>query len=136
MAKVPRVGIGTIIRYKNKVLLLKRRGAHGDGTWAFIGGHLEFNETPEEGAIRETFEEIGIKIKNPRAVAFTNDFFPKEKKHYITLYVIADFKGDKITIKESEKIEAVEWFEWDKFPSPLFIPLKNLRKKNFNPFKL
>jgi 8-oxo-dGTP diphosphatase len=136
MAKIPRVGIGTIIMHNNKVLLLKRKGSHGSGTWAFIGGHLEFKETPEEGAAREAFEEIGIKIKNPRAVAFTNDFFPKEKKHYITLYVIADFKGDKITIKEPEKIEAVEWFSWNKFPSPLFVPLKNLRKENFNPFKL
>ena len=79
MTKIPRVGIGTIIRYKNKVLLLKRRGAHGDGTWAFIGGHLEFNETPEEGAIRETFEEIGIKIKTRVQLPSQTTFFPRKK---------------------------------------------------------
>jgi 8-oxo-dGTP diphosphatase len=136
MANTPKVGVGTIIRNKNKVLLLKRKNSHGEGTWAFIGGHLEFNETPEECARREVLEEINIRINNPLATTFTNDIFPKEKKHYVTIFVVADHSGDKIRINEPDKIEAVKWFEWGKFPSPLFIPLKNLLKKNFNPFEL
>lgn len=135
MENLPKVGIGTIITKGKKVLLLKRKGSHGEGTWAFVGGHLEFGETPEACAKREVFEEIGIKIKNPKAVAFTNDLFPKENKHYITIYVLADCGSEKIKIKEPEKIEALEWFSWGKFPSPLFTPLINLRKTNFNPFK-
>jgi 8-oxo-dGTP diphosphatase len=49
-AKFPRVGVGVIIIKNNKVLLLKRKASHGIGTWAFVGGHLEFNETLEECA--------------------------------------------------------------------------------------
>ena len=30
--------------------------------WLPPGGHLEYNELPPEGAIRETFEETGLKI--------------------------------------------------------------------------
>ena len=71
MTKFPKVGVGTIIKSKDKVLLLKRKNAHGDGTWAFIGGHLEFNESPEECARREVLEEINIRIKNPFAAIFT-----------------------------------------------------------------
>ncbi|KKQ98201.1 MAG: hypothetical protein UT24_C0014G0015 [Candidatus Woesebacteria bacterium GW2011_GWB1_39_12] len=136
MTKFPKVGVGTIIKSKDKVLLLKRKNAHGDGTWAFIGGHLEFNESPEECARREVLEEINIRIKNPFAAIFTNDIFPKEKKHYITIFVVADYSGDKIKINETENIERVEWYKWGELPSPLFIPLKNLLKKNFNPFNL
>jgi 8-oxo-dGTP diphosphatase len=134
MDRIPRVGVGVIIKNGDKVLLLKRKGSHGDGTWAFIGGHLEFGETPEECAFRETLEEIGIKIKNPKAITFTNDFFPTEDKHYITLYVVADYAGDKVEIKEPNKITSVAWFEWNKFPENLFISSKNLVETGFNPF--
>ena len=44
MKKFPRVGIGVIIRKDNKILLGKRKNAHGEGSWCFPGGHLEFNE--------------------------------------------------------------------------------------------
>ena len=136
MPKVPRIGVGVIIRKGTKVLLLKRKGSHGDGSWAFIGGNLEFNESPEQCAIREVLEEIGITIRNPRAATFTNDLFPLERKHYITIYVVTEYSGEPIAIKEPHKIESVEWFEWNQLPSPLFIPLQNLLKTNFNPFKL
>ncbi|OWK42185.1 DUF2213 domain-containing protein [Fimbriiglobus ruber] len=43
------------------VLLLKRAGKeHEDGTWAFPGGKLEGDETPEQAARRESEEETGI----------------------------------------------------------------------------
>lgn len=37
--------------------------------WTFPGGIIEGHETPKEGAIRETFEEVGILI-DPRKVEF------------------------------------------------------------------
>lgn len=133
MQNIPRVGVGVIILDGKKVLLLKRKNAHGDGTWAFIGGHLEFGESPEECAKREVSEEIGLKIKNPKAVAFTNDLFPKENKHYITIFVITKFDGSKFTIKEPDKIEALEWFTWGKLPKTLFTPVANLLNTGFDP---
>ena len=32
--------------------------------WAFFGGGIKNNETPEDAVRRETFEELGYKIKN------------------------------------------------------------------------
>lgn len=34
-----------------------------------------------------------------------------------------------------QKAERWDWFEWDKLPEPRFVPLQNLLKQNFNPFK-
>ena len=31
----PKVGVGVIVRKDGKILLGKRRNAHGDGTWSF-----------------------------------------------------------------------------------------------------
>ena len=38
--KRPGVGIATIVRNGNKVLLHKRKGKHAPNTWAFAGAHL------------------------------------------------------------------------------------------------
>ncbi|MFH1749531.1 MAG: NUDIX domain-containing protein [bacterium] len=85
--KRPKVGLGVIILKDNKVLLGKRKGAHGEGDWSFPGGHLEFNEKLENCSIREVEEETGIRIRNIKPGSFTNDIFEMEKKHYITLFI-------------------------------------------------
>jgi len=131
----PKIGVGVIVIKDGKVLLGKRKNAHGDGSWSFPGGHLEFNEEVEDCAIRETKEEAGISIKNIRNGFYTNDIFEKEKKHYITLFVIADYDSGNVNIKEPEKCERWEWFYWGKLPKPLFLPIENLLKQRFDPFK-
>ena len=46
--KIPRVGVGVIVQRDGRILLGKRLGAHGEGTWALPGGHLEFGESVAE----------------------------------------------------------------------------------------
>ena len=130
----PKVGIGVIVKSGNKVLLGKRKSSHGDGDWGFPGGHLEFGETPEECAEREVEEEAGLILKNFTRVVYTNDVFEKENKHYITLYIASDLDRGEPEIKEPEKCEKWEWFEWSKLPKPLFLPIENLLRDGFNPF--
>ena len=132
----PKVGIGVIIIKDQKILLGKRKNSHGEGAWCCPGGHLEFGETWEQCAIRETMEETGIKIKNIRFGTTTNDIFEKEQKHYITICMIADFESGEVKVMEPEKCEQWEWFEWDNLPNPLFLPTINQLKANFNPFKI
>ncbi len=60
----PKVGIGVMILKDGKVLLGKRKGSHGAGQYAFPGGHLEYMESFEDCARRETREECGIEIQN------------------------------------------------------------------------
>ena len=129
----PKVGVGVIIVRDGKVLLGKRKGAHGAGSWSFPGGHLEFNESLEECAIRETAEETGVTIKNVKKLTFTNDIFEAEGKHYITCYMKADLDSGEVKIMEPNKCEEWAWFEWNKLPQPLFVPIQNLIKENINP---
>ena len=44
------------------VVLLRRGFEPGRGLWAQPGGFLEVDETPTEGAIRETLEETGLVV--------------------------------------------------------------------------
>lgn len=129
----PKVGVAVIVIKDSKVLLGKRKGSHGEGSWAFPGGHLEFGESLEDCAMREVFEETGISIKDIRQGTFTNDIFETEGKHYITLLMAAKYDSGEVQLLEPEKCEKWDWFEWDKLPNPKFIPLENLLKQGFNP---
>jgi 8-oxo-dGTP diphosphatase len=129
----PRVGLGVCIIKDSKVLLGQRLNAHGDGSWCFPGGHLEFGETWEECAIREVTEETGLTIKNPVFVTCTNDIFEEENKHYITLYLKAAWISGEPQVLEPEKMVKWQWFNWEKLPSPLFIPMQHLVETGFKP---
>ena len=129
----PRVGVAVIIEEQGRVLLIQRKGAHGAGSWSTPGGHLEFGESPEECAIRETQEEVGIEIGNVSFVTVTNDIFKESGKHYITLWMQADHLSGKPRIAAEFEVAEVGWFNWESLPSPLFIPLENLINQNSYP---
>jgi 8-oxo-dGTP diphosphatase len=124
----PKVGVGIAVLQDDHVLLGKRRGAHGEGTWAFPGGHLEFGETVEECMRRELLEEVNLEPVSFRLGPWTNDRIDQDK-HYVTLFVFVDqFKGD-LKLMEPHKCEGWEWFKWNHLPTPLFVPILSLMKQ-------
>ena len=131
MNKRPLIGIAVIVTKDNRVLLGKRKNTHGAGTWAFPGGHLEYKESIEACAVREVFEETGLSIKNLRFGPFTNDIFTAEKKHYVTLFVIAEHDSGEPEVKEPHKCEEWKWSEWPPKLQPCFLPINNLLRQNF-----
>lgn len=131
----PKVGLGVIVMRDDKVLLGKRKNSHGDGTWNFPGGHLEMNESISNCAIRETKEETGLDISNLQYGPYTNDIFKSEGKHYITVFVLAHSETGEPKVMEPEKCEEWKWFKWSKLPEPRFLPIVNLLKDDFSPFR-
>lgn len=129
--KRPKVGVGVIIVKDGKVLLGKRRGSHGAGGWSFPGGHLEFKESVEDCAKRETLEETGLLLETFIVGPYTNDYFEKEDKHYITLFMIAKIDSGEPKNLEPEKCEGWEWFDWNNLPDELFGPVERLKATGF-----
>lgn len=115
---------------------MKRRNSHGDGTWSNPGGHLEYGETPEECAIRETQEETGVTIADVTFRAITNDLFEAQGKHYITIWMEGRYVSGEPTINSQREMSEVGWFSWNALPQPLFLPLENLLAgRSFPPVK-
>ena len=136
----PAVGVAVIIVQSGKVLLGKRLNAHGAGTWAFPGGHLEGGESIAACAKREVLEETGMAVSQVRPLAFTNDIFEAEGKHYITLFVSARINADRPDktrpeVREPHKCEKWEWFDWGSLPRPRFLSLENFLGLQINPTK-
>lgn len=125
----PRVGVGVFVWKDGKFLMGKRRGSHGHDTWSLPGGHLELGESWEEAAKREVLEETGLIINNVRFLAATNDIFPADNKHYVTVWVYSDWKSGQPKLMEPDKYVDQEWRTFQTLPTPLFEPCwKNLRK--------
>lgn len=129
----PGVGVAVIIRDSDRVLLGLRTAGHGSGTWQFPGGHLEFGESIEGCALREAREETGLELINPQLGPYTNDIFSAEGRHYVTLFVLADYAGGVPAVCEPDKCARWEWFGWDALPEPLFLPVANLRRLSYRP---
>jgi 8-oxo-dGTP diphosphatase len=118
----PQVGIGGIILKDNKVLMAKRRGKFGNGTWGTFGGHLEFGESFEKCVKREAKEELGIEIGIKKLISLSN--LIDNEHHYVDMVFLVELiKGDP-KILEPEKHEDLEWFDIDNLPSPLFISIE------------
>ena len=121
----PKVGVGVFVRKEGKILVGKRKGSHGAGTWALPGGHLEGGESFEECCKREILEETGLIIKNISPVVFTNDVFQDEGFHYVTLFFTSDYESGELVVGEPHECEEWRWVSLSHIPRPIFLPLSN-----------
>jgi ADP-ribose pyrophosphatase YjhB (NUDIX family) len=58
----PKLVAGCLVIDAGRVLLLRRGNEPRIGTWTFPGGYVDLGETPAQGALRETFEEVGMRV--------------------------------------------------------------------------
>ena len=156
----PKVGVGVLITSGSCVLLGKRIGAAGSGTWAPPGGHLEFGESWDECARREVFEETGLSVDNVRVGTALNVVDEPTGYHYVSVFMVAEAPPDAEVSRsvarnpgsicilthsgpmsgqpvnaEPNKCEGWHWCEWSDLPSPLFKTLEQLRAIGFDPFR-
>ncbi|MFA6252241.1 MAG: NUDIX domain-containing protein [Candidatus Paceibacterota bacterium] len=115
----PKVGVGVLILKEGKILFGKRKGSHGEGEYAFPGGHLEYMESFEDCAKREVMEECGINIKDVR-FQFLANVITYAPKHYVHIGVIAQWESGEAEVLEMEKSESWNWYPLEELPSPMF----------------
>lgn len=125
-APVPKIGVACLIVRDGKVLLMRRRGSHGEGTWCPPGGHLDHGESLAECAAREAAEETGLAVTDLRFVGVTEDLFPESDKHYVTIWMAADAPDGSPIVAAPTEMDRVDWFDPAALPRPLFLSLENL----------
>lgn len=63
MNELPRHSVsvtGVVVREDGLILAIKRAD---DGRWVPPGGVLELHESPQDGVVREVYEETGVKVR-------------------------------------------------------------------------
>lgn len=114
----PKVGVGVMITRGDKILLGKRKGAHGEATYGWAGGHVEFGETLEETARREVFEETGLEVIDLEIICVNNII--EYNKHYVDVEFRASVKPGEPEVREPDKLESWGWYSLEELPNPLF----------------
>jgi 8-oxo-dGTP diphosphatase len=125
-AQTVRVGVACFVLRGHAVLVLRRDGAHQPGTYGLPGGKMEWGESAEQTAYRETREETGLVIGNPRRLGFTSDYMPDDNLHYVTLFMQGQYQGGEPQVLEPAKCPWVGWVQLSGLQDlPLFSPLAN-----------
>lgn len=108
---------------KDKVLLRKHDKYK---FWLSVGGHIELEEDPNQAAIREVKEEVGLDIKLMGKVAviketedgyrelipprFLNRHRINDAHEHIALTYFATSNNDRVIASDKEKSEECRWF--------------------------
>jgi len=58
----PKAGVILFDFKKKKILIVKNKNSEGTGKWSLPKGHVEENESREDCAMRELYEETGLKL--------------------------------------------------------------------------
>ena len=88
----------TTLNIRVAVLVRTKRGIivenHASGYSFLLGGRVQVNETSEDAARREVFEEIGVEVKNLRMKAVVENFFKQGSRHIHEICLV--YSADEI----------------------------------------
>jgi 8-oxo-dGTP diphosphatase len=90
-----------------RLLMVQRRFRHGAPEWAGPSGNVETGETPEETAVREVREEVGLTVEVTRRLG--DRVHPATGRHLI--YFSCRIVAGEAAVVDDEEITAVEWCE-------------------------
>ncbi|GAA3613136.1 NUDIX hydrolase [Kineosporia mesophila] len=129
----PLVGVSAVVVRDGAVLLGRRLGAHGEGTWSFPGGKVDPGENPGVTAARELAEETGLRAVRVSPILWTSDVFADAGLHYITLHHLVEAEGEPQVMEPEKAQEWVWWPDAEHLPSPMFGPAQALWATGWRP---
>lgn len=107
----PRVVASIVVANGGRVVLQRRAVEPRAGYWTFPGGFLEFGETAEDGAARETLEEVGLRVA-PRSLL---GVYSRPQVGIVLVVYEAESESDAAVVGDLESSE-VRWFGADDIP--------------------
>lgn len=106
----PKIVVGSVVTWREKILLCKRAINPRKGFWTLPAGYLELNERAEAGALREAWEEARARIEIDQLLAV----YTIERLSQVQLIYRARLLDEAIAA--GPESEAVGLFAWDEIP--------------------
>ena len=105
-----KVIVGGIIEKEGNYLLVQEAKQKCYEKWNFPAGHLDFNESLKQGAIREIKEETGCDVKLDGVCYVANRIL--EDDLFVMIVFNAKLINENIEF-DKEEILDVKWFDYD-----------------------
>ncbi|SRR6266496_3941880 len=103
----------------DRILLAMKKRGFGVGRWNGVGGKIEPNETIEDAAARECYEEIGVRPLRLQRVAHLTFTFPDGTPDVLThVFVTQTWQGKPVETEEM----APQWFAHTDIPYDTMWP--------------
>jgi 8-oxo-dGTP diphosphatase len=113
-----------VIVHEGRLLLVRRHVAEGSLSWQFPAGLVEPGESPQDAAVRETFEETGLVVAARRIIG--DRVHPATRRQMF--YVEADALAGKAHVADDDELDAVAWVKFSEItgyiPDPFFGPVQ------------
>ncbi len=110
----PLVTVDLIIECKSGIVLIERRNPPLG--WALPGGFVEYGESLETTAVREAFEETGLRVSLVEQLHSYSDPVRDPRHHTITTVFIATAQGEPAGADDAARAAV---FGVENIPSPL-----------------
>ena len=110
---IKEVSAGVVVFKNDLVLIIKHKNGHID----FPKGHVEGNETLKETAIREVFEETGIKCRINSDDKYMITYSPKEGVIKDVYYFVGSYESGEL----KPQLEEVDYTKFVKIDEALKI---------------
>jgi 8-oxo-dGTP pyrophosphatase MutT (NUDIX family) len=98
-----------VLKSGDEVLVVK---AHYKDHWTFPSGIVDENESPMAAAIRETYEEIGVKLDSGQVKSLAV-IYSQGKDGYLDrfnfVFIVEDFEKDTLLSLQKEEVEEAKW---------------------------
>lgn len=95
----------SVITDQGRVLLARRSTTEGSLSWAFPGGKVEPGETPEQAAVRETAEEVGVVVEPVRSLG---ERVHPETGRYV-VYVACRLTAGRASAANAREVTETTW---------------------------
>ena len=123
-----KVIVGGIIEKEGKYLLVQEAKKKCYEKWNFPAGHLDFNESLEQGAIREIKEETGCDVKLDGVCYVANRIL--EDDLFVMIVFNAKLINENIEF-DKEEILDVKWFDYQSISNyRLYFQVTHLNYNN------
>ena len=100
------------IRERQRVLMIRKKRGLGSGKINGVGGRLEGDESPLQGILRETLEELGITLIDPVERGELHFQFLDGYSLFCTVFIASRFDGTPVETEEAAPL----WFEIGQLP--------------------
>lgn len=111
---------GCVVEHEGGIVLIRRGVEPAIGMWGLPAGYMEWGETAEEAAARETLEETGLTVRVERLIGVYSFGHPRGSGSGVLIFYVATALDGLLAAGDDAMDAAI--FQLDALPETIAFP--------------